>query len=106
MSNSTNSLNLTIIYIIIYDFIFSDLQSMMVCVNTNTTSCDPEDSQVKIVLKSLDEVRESAADRCPFLSDDMCSKVKECPVTSAGCEGKLEQGLVNREKNLCQYVQI
>ena len=76
----------------------------MVCVATNTTSCDPDSQDVKTILESLDTLRAASAYRCPFLTNDMCSREKACPVTTAGCELTLEQGLVNREKNVCQLV--
>ncbi|XP_005089671.3 uncharacterized protein LOC101851458 [Aplysia californica] len=80
----------------------SNLQNMMACVATNTTSCDAESEDVETILDSLDALKASAADRCPWLTQDMCSREKPCPVATAGCEITLEKGLINSEKTVCE----
>ncbi|XP_059145723.1 uncharacterized protein LOC131932817 isoform X2 [Physella acuta] len=79
-----------------------NIQSMMVSVATNTTSCDPEDEGIKAILESLEELRSVASDQCPWLTADMCSTEQPCAVATAGCEVVLEQGLINRERTVCQ----
>lgn len=74
----------------------------MVCVATNTTSCDSESSDVKAIRESLDEFRQAADTQCPWLSDDLCTKQEICSVVTAGCEVELENGLINRAKTVCE----
>uniref|UniRef100_A0A2C9LI81 VWFD domain-containing protein n=1 Tax=Biomphalaria glabrata TaxID=6526 RepID=A0A2C9LI81_BIOGL len=78
------------------------IQSVMVCVATNTTSCDSESSDVKAIRESLDEFRQAADTQCPWLSDDLCTKQEICSVVTAGCEVELENGLINRAKTVCE----
>ncbi|KAH9492438.1 hypothetical protein Btru_029108 [Bulinus truncatus] len=81
-----------------------DLQSMMYCVATNTTSC-PENMDLKDIIDSLDALRSTARNQCPWNSDDLCSEEKFCPVVNAGCDSELERELLRQEKTVCENYQ-
>ncbi|CAL1529689.1 unnamed protein product [Lymnaea stagnalis] len=83
-----------------------EIQSMMVCVATNTTSCDAESGDVKAIRESLKDIRTTAYGQCPWMSDDLCSNEEICPVVNAGCEVDLERGMINGEKTVCELKQL
>ncbi|GFR95730.1 endonuclease-reverse transcriptase, partial [Elysia marginata] len=77
------------------------IQKMMICVAKSTSGCKEKDTDVKTIHGLLKDFVTRAGDHCPWLSGNLCTEQAPCPVTTAGCEDVLEQGLYNRQADVC-----
>ncbi|GFN84062.1 von Willebrand factor d and egf domain-containing protein, partial [Plakobranchus ocellatus] len=77
------------------------IQKMMTCVARSTSGCNVTDPDVMQIRGLLEEFVDKAGDHCPWLSENLCLEEKPCPVTTAGCEVELAQGLINRKTDVC-----
>ena len=82
-------------------FTLRTIQKMMTCVARSTSACEETDEDVKKIRSLLKDFVSKAGDHCPWLSENLCTEEEACPVTTAGCEVDLEQGLLNRETDVC-----
>lgn len=77
------------------------IQKMMTCVANSTSGCNETNSDVKTIRSLLKDFVTKASDHCPWLTENLCTEQARCPVTTAGCEEDLEQGLINRQADVC-----
>ncbi|KAK3754951.1 hypothetical protein RRG08_004071 [Elysia crispata] len=82
------------------------IQKMMTCVARSTSGCKETDEDVKSIRRLLKEFVAKAGDHCPWLTENLCTEQAPCPVTTAGCEVDLEQGLINRRTDVCTLERI
>lgn len=75
----------------------------MVCVAKNTTSCDPKDKDIKVMMEALDQYRATADNnQCPYLTPDFCTNEAPCPFTTSNCGTDLERYLFNSGETVCE----
>ena len=60
-----------------------------------------------MVMGALDDLREEAGYRCPWLTPDLCTRTVPCPAQHAGCDVQLQINLMDDSlDDVCKYVRL
>ncbi|XP_046362713.2 uncharacterized protein LOC124139581 [Haliotis rufescens] len=79
------------------------LQSTIRCVAANISGCKEEDAAE--IVKSLNNLRDGAKERCMLYDTSLCGNPQPCPVGGAGCVKTFKQELSSHpEKDVCELI--